>query len=59
MACFVDNPVSGLQRFFCHAIMNVAMLHKRGLETNVAGDQVFRKPNTKQTHDSFDLQHYV
>ena len=57
MDCLVDNPVSGLQRFFCHAIMNVAMLHKGGLEPNVAGDQVFRKPNTKQTQVSFDLQH--
>ena len=26
--------------------MNDAMLHKRGLEPNVAGDQVFSKPNT-------------
>ena len=42
----MDNPVSGLQRFFCHVIMSVAMIHKRGLEPNVAGDQVFRKPNT-------------
>ena len=57
MDCLVDNPVSGLQRFFCHAIMNDAMLHKRGLEPNVAGDQVFSKPNTKQTQISFDLQH--
>ena len=26
--------------------MNDAMLHKRGLEPNVAGDQGFSKPNT-------------
>ena len=37
--CLVDNLVSGLQRFFCHAIMNDAMLHKRGLEIKCSENQ--------------------
>ena len=26
--CIVDNPVSGLHRFLCHAIMSIAMIQK-------------------------------
>ena len=29
----LDNPVSGLQRFLCHAIMSIAMVQK-GLGPN-------------------------
>ena len=39
------NPISGLQRFLCHAIMSIAMIQK-GLSQMVAGDQLCNKPNT-------------
>ena len=33
------NPVSGLQRFLCHAIMSIAMIQK-GLEPNGCGRSI-------------------
>ena len=33
------NPISGLQRFLCHAIMSIAMVQK-GLEPNGCGRSI-------------------
>ena len=35
----LDYPISGLQRFLCHAIMSIAMVHK-GLEPNGCGRSI-------------------
>ena len=48
MDCFLwivllYNPISGLQRFLCRAIMSIAMVQK-GLSQMVAGDQLCNKP---------------
>ena len=47
----------GLSVYQCTMRRMTVRLKQKGLEPNVAGDQVFNKPNTKQTQISFDLQH--
>ena len=54
MDCFwwivlLYNPVSGLQRFLCHAIMSIAMVQK-GLEPNGCGRSTLVKNKHKNRH---------
>ena len=46
------NPVSGLRRFLCHAIMSIAMVQK-GLEPNGCGRSTLVKNRHKNRHNFF------
>ena len=61
MDCFwwivlLYNPVCGLQRFLCHAIMSIAMVQK-GLEPNGCRRSTLVKNRHKTDRISFDRRH--